>query len=167
MYNIIIHINLRSKTMNSIIFFPGYKTPVKRYISYFPGFKLCEVTNYNYNCGDSSVLTHSIGLVNALIYFSQQNIKPKHIVAMDPPHLSNDSMLRKIKGGDKSLAEIYQRFIDSDINMKDWNITIYRNINKKNDKDNDKYSEIIYYNEDTHYPYQIRNVRNSIVAKLT
>lgn len=88
MYNIIIHFeivifqeimsNSREKTF--IIFFRGYKTSIKRYMPYFPGFNLCHVSDCNDIQSDSKVLTHSVGLVEALIYFSKENIKPVHIL---------------------------------------------------------------------------------------
>ena len=157
-----------STAKRSIIFFGGYKTPIKRYISYFPGFELCSVTECNYCSGlSSNILTHSIGLVNALIYFSEQNIKPTYIIAMDPPNLFHDNISKKIQGDDKTLSAIYQQYRDTNINLSDWNITVFRNISKKDDKDTGVYSGVRYYTQDTHYPYQIQAVRNSIVSMLT
>ena len=148
-----------------IIFFGGYKTPIKRYTSYFPGFQLYSITD----CNDetllhSNILTHSIGLVEALLYFSNLKIKPNHIIAMDPPNLSVKSIAKRIHGEDKILSGIYQKYNDSDINLSEWTITIFRNKNK--DADSDLYFKIKYYTQDTHHPYQIKTVRDSIISML-
>ena len=150
-----------------VIFFGGYKTPIKRYTSYFPGFYLYSVTDCNDDIlSESNILTHSIGLVEALLYFSERKIKPNHIIAMDPPTLSFTSIAERIHGEDKVLSGIYQKYNNSNINLSEWTITIFRNKNKNIDADVDLYSKIIYYTQDTHHPYQIKTVRDSIISML-
>lgn len=151
----------------SILFFGGHMTPLKRYVSYFPGFELCPIdsnSHLSYN-----ILTHSIGLVNALIYLSQQTIATGalvNIVAMDPPDLSGENIRDKISNGDEVISSIYQRFQNINLDFENLNVVVFRNIKKKEYTDVWMYSDVRYYDQDTHHPYRIKSVRDSIITLL-
>jgi hypothetical protein len=125
-----------------LIIFPGKNTPLKRYRPYFPGYALREIKE-----GDNPdvVLCHSWGIIDALKYCNEHNIRPR-IVSMDGSNLTG-------KG----------------VSAKGFYIFSFRSHSRTTEDDNGFYREQYYYDlpEDVrHYPYMNREIRNRILKLL-
>ena len=165
------------------LFFTGHKTPFKRYKSYFQTIDLIPDPDPDLGPGGLSpwyidhiesadqkigILTHSIGLVNALIYCSSTKIKPKIILAIDPPDISRLAIQNKLNDSKlpDDLRVIYEKFIkiiDAGDEFLDFPICLFRNIKNKDYTDTKIYSSLNYYPSDTHYPYMNRSDRDRIL----
>lgn len=152
--------------MNPILFFGEYKTPLEHYIPYFPTLNLKTPLFHDHNIQSNvSILTHSNGIVNALVFCELRKIKPK-IICIDPPDIFKDHIEAKIgKGLNQDLEEVYRTFLDFDIKVKKYKIIVFRNSQLKF-SDTDLFSKIVFYNEPTHYPYEIPKLRNKILQLL-
>lgn len=139
--------------------------PLKRYESYFQGYKLVSLNNYT-STSVEFILTHSVGLIKCLIWCNECNVHPT-IIAMDPPSIDSAYVDKKINiSHDLVLRGIYERFKKLNIDASVYNITVFRPESKTHYVDSQLYKEIIYYNQDTHYPYMIKSVRNKVLSLI-
>lgn len=151
--------------MSTITFVEGYNMPFKRYASYFPGYQLISLDGANTK-NISVILTHSLGLIKCLMWCKEREMRPK-IIAMDPPSIdlgSLDNIINSHK--DKKLVNIYRQFKEYDIDITEYHIVVFRPESKSSNIDSELYTEIIYYKEDTHYPYMIKVIRNHIIKRV-
>ncbi len=120
--------------MVQILFFPGYRTPIKRYQSYFPNVEL--VTKLD----DEKIrviLCHSIGILHALEYCESHQIWPD-IVCMDGSYLTPGFVINK----SPEIQKIYNNFFYLQIDPAKYKIYLFRFIERKHE---DIYYKIIYY----------------------
>ena len=143
--------------MTSILFFPGYRTPIKRYQSYFSNLKL--VTEMDEN-SIKVILCHSIGILHALEYCEIHQIQPK-IVCMDGSYLTPEYVINK----PPQIQQIYDHFFSLKIDPHKYMIYLFRFAGKKHE---DLYHQIVYYTyiKNSHHPYMDRTLRNKIVRLL-
>lgn len=151
--------------MSHTIYFTGYKMHPKRYSSYFPKISFVYNPSINEPINTNIVITHSVGIISALIYCSETKQKPS-IIALDPPDISIDAIKAKINTLDTDLKYIYEKYLNSFIKVTDYDVNVYRNIKNKSYMDNNFYKFMNYYDEDTHYPYTIKKIRDAITKKL-
>ena len=57
---------------------------------------------------------------------------------------------------------IYNHYLDSNINLKDYNVHLFANIKNIISYEKD-FKSIYYYSNDTHYPYEDKYLRNLIL----
>jgi hypothetical protein len=158
------------------LFFTGWNQSPKRYKSYFPTIEFIydPLPTLQSNLIDEEhqtqfkAMTHSLGLVKALIYCSSCNIKsrPMIILAIDPPDISVHAIRVKLNQGiPQDLHAIYQLYIDLVEKNQIPPIPIHLYRNKKNEKylDTDIYRSLTFYQSDTHYPYMVRSHRDQIL----
>lgn len=157
------------------LFFTGYKTPSKRYKSYFPNLDMIYdppdiLDNVNQPI-NVCAMTHSVGLINALIFYKKHEslIQRIQIVAIDPPDISDQAIAQQLNDQtlDHDLKQIYKQYIDLDIfkSMNNpVNIILYRNIKNLGFYDSEYYNESYYYQSDTHYPFMNKLLRNRILV---
>ncbi len=140
-----------------LTFFPGYKTPIKRYNSYFPEHKLvAEITD--------TFLVHSFGLIQALILCHDKGIFPKKIIAMDTPNICRCKIEEKLLLlTDEELKKGYKNYLDRNISPEKYNIILFREERKKDYGDEKFYTSIIYYSGD-HHPYKVKKIREKILS---
>ena len=163
-------IHTNSNSIN--LFFTGYMMPFKRYKSYLPNIAMIPdpVEPIDSNDCQISALTHSVGLVKALIYCLKHGVKFKVILAIDPPDISDSEIIKKLNDQNlpNSLKTIYEEYIYLRRNMtildSDIPICLYRNIKNKDYMDSINYSSLNYYHSDTHYPYTDRSLRDQILG---
>lgn len=133
----------------------------KRYISYFPNQKI----TFNITSDQPSmIITHSLGLINALIYCSEIKSTSIKIIAIDPPDISLDSIKERFLNMPYDLKEIYKKYLDNNINISHYNVYLFRNIKNLNYLDTPLYKYKEYYKKDTHYPYEDKLLRQRILS---
>jgi hypothetical protein len=164
------------------LFFTGYKMYPKNYICYFPKIdlifdpvstenqkfsELCSIENQKFSelCSNV-VITHSVGIIKCLNYFHSSKTKPLIIISIDPPDISIDAIKNRYDDLNHDLKLIYDQFLEKDINVSNYNISIYRNRKKFDYKDKNIYKVINYYDEDTHHPYTIKKIRDKIIKDI-
>ena len=160
-----------------VLFFTGYQTPLKQYKSYFSMSTLVENDKNHDKC-----ITHSVGIIKAIIWAYNNNIKLT-ILAIDPPDLSSDVINSKIQDEklDTPLRELYKEYVSQNIDISKYKIYIFRNkknetygdnnlytqVNVRSKKESSEYEKNIeYYKDDTHYPYTIKHIRDKIISKF-
>jgi len=154
------------------LFFTGYNCPFKRYGSYFP--KTIEFipdpspSDPCFTDGQTKIkiMTHSAGLVKALIFCSLTGIRPRMILAIDPPNISEQVIRTKLNDGKlpSDLYSIYEKFLSISNKEEIFQIPICLYRNQKNQYlDTDIYKSLHFYQTDTHYPYMIRSHRDQIL----
>lgn len=157
------------------LFFTGYKMPFDRYRSYFPKLNhipdpipdevIRQITSND--PAAINIMTHSVGLVKALIFCMINEIKPTIILAIDPPCISEEEIVKKLDDNDlpqdlKNIYDSYIRLINE--KMFPWiPICLYRNMKNKDYSDSRYYNELNYYPSDTHYPYMVKKARDQIL----
>lgn len=155
------------------LFFTGFKMPFKRYKPYFPGLDLInpdidiDIENIDNKDKKISIMTHSVGLIKALIFCMNNKINPVIILAIDPPDISEHVIAQKLNNLElpDDLLVIYRQYNELvAINgFPDLQIHLYRNIKNKHYMDKIYYESVCYYESDTHYPYMDRLSRDHIV----
>ncbi len=134
----------------NLLFFGGRSTPLKRYQSYFKFYKLVTITDWNHDCDNLIILTHSLGILQCLVWCHQNQIQPKLIISMDGVSLCHPIPVISLDG---TISPIYNIYQQSGINPKNYKIHVFRPANKLNYGDENIYQQITYYNLNTHYPY--------------
>jgi hypothetical protein len=157
--------------MTDIAFFCGYKVPPKRYISYFSKLNLVFDPLISGNESKSKkypiIITHSYGIINALMYCEELVYFPTLIIAIDPPDISIDNIKSKLLSDlSVDLKTSYNRYLEQKISLDNYNIYVYRNINKKNYLDTGSYKNVYWYNFESHYPYTNKKIRDDIYALI-
>ena len=112
------------------------------------------------------IITHSMGIISALNYCFENKINPKLIVAMDPPDISNQAIKLRYNDMNENFKKIYDIFLNSSIDITNYNIHNIRNAKNSEYIDNSLYKQIYFYNKDTHYPYHIKEIRDRIVEAV-
>jgi|SRR6185437_6607977 len=139
-----------------VVLFPGYNCSPKIYESYFPKLKFVsdkEINNYNQQI---IILSHSIGIVDAILWVRTNSIVNYFIVAMDPPVM--EKIVRLFK--DDDLKDKYDKFFEIEEQIDYSRIHVFRSDDKRGLKD--KFINVTYYDDYTHYPYQVKKQRDRI-----
>lgn len=129
---------------------------MKLYESYFPKFNLVSGENVK---EPVIIMSHSIGVVDALVWIRERKVKKYTFVAMDPPIMG-----RMITSEDKQLEEKYKKFVEIANEIDYDKVQVYRNSERKELVD--RFTNVIYYEHDTHYPYQVKRIRDQIIDNL-
>jgi len=158
---------ITSSESEYILFFTGYKTPSKRYKSYFPKEKFIFDPPSTLSFPIRVILTHSVGLVQALNYCCETKSQYVKIVAMDPPDISKKAINERFNTLADDLKEVYKRYLDNNLNVVDYNVHIVRNIKNINFSDKEFYKSTYYYSKDTHYPYEDKYLRDKIIEFIS
>lgn len=147
------------------MFFTGHKTAPKNYLAYFPKQSFVFDPTTAQEC--KHIVTHSVGLVKAILYCLKFEIKPTVLVALDPPDLSIEAVQARFPTLPAELKLLYTDFILA-LTKIDWRaFPIYCMRDSRHQcLDTPCYTEIFYYKEETHYPYQIKHLRDKILARL-
>ena len=135
----------KNPTKQVIYMCPGHNAPLKKYISYFPMFDLKHLNDYDPLKDLNSfvvVLCHSMGILAAMDFLSA-NIDKKQVfvVAMDPQSYNEQP---NTNSNTNSNVYVFARQGRSDVQS----------------------NNLILYDEQTHYPYQIKSVRDKIVKLI-
>lgn len=157
---------MASSTRPIILFCKGYNMPMKRYTSYFDKYTLKELDeDREIPKNISVILTHSAGLVKCILWVHRNNVWPK-IIAMDPPDLDNSSINAKLFRGELhiDLLDMYREYLKCNINLDHYSIIVFKPLHKK--INNGSGQTTIYYKEDTHYPYEIKHIRDKILSLI-
>jgi hypothetical protein len=95
-------------TLHQLVLFSGYHVPEKRYKAFLPGI----VIDPNQLGEEQSILTHSCGIIKALLFCQIHSFTPKMIVAMDPPDVSKAAILARLPELPHDLQVLYQKFLE-------------------------------------------------------
>jgi hypothetical protein len=125
--------------MIKVLFFPGKNTPLKRYKSYFPTFDLTQF--YDVSNPPKIIMCHSAGIHDALLWVRTHSSK-LCIVCMDPQKISPDDLPITVP------------------------LYLFRKQKTYDEEDTKFYSAHVHYSIDTHYPYQVKSIRNAIVNTI-
>jgi hypothetical protein len=149
------------------LFFTGWKFPSKRYQAYFPtmNFIFDPVTMPYAKDEDIVILTHSVGLIKALIFCKEQKINPRVIIAMDTPDISLLAILDRMQINEAILNNYYVKFMDLQIDPQLFNIISFRQKSKKLEfQDCVFYKLNQYYAQPTHNPFEIKLLRDRMTT---
>jgi hypothetical protein len=149
--------------MSQCVFFTGYKMHSKRYTSYFPELNMVYDSLPSNNEYFDIILTHSVGIIKALNYCFENKFRPLIIIAMDPPDISEKTIRERYNDMDYNLKKIYDNFYSNVIDISAYPVHVIRNRKNIGYTDKDLYKDIYFYDQDTHYPYQIKAIRDKIV----
>jgi hypothetical protein len=166
--------SLRTDHTMMNLFFTGYNCPFKRYRSYFPKtIEFIPDPSPSDPCFTDkqikiNIMTHSVGLVKALIFCSLTGIRPIIILAIDPPDISEQEIQIKLSNGglglSPDLCSIYEKFMSISDKEEIFQIPICLYRNQRNQcLDTNIYKSLHFYQTDTHYPYMVRSHRDQIL----
>lgn len=149
-----------------MLFFTDYKTPSKRYKSYFPKHDLTFDPNTDQKDG-CIILTHGVGLIKAINFCVKNKTRPSRIIAINPPDISILSIISKYSKLLDELQSIYGEYLKNSVDAYSFNIHCFRNINNAGYLDKVYYKGIFYYQENTHNPYEVKQLRDKILELCT
>lgn len=144
-----------------VVLFPGYNCHQKLYESYFPKLQLISPENITKYDQHITILTHSIGIVDAILWVREHSISNYNIIAMDPPVMCKVSRFFR----DDVLKLKYEKFFEIENDVDYSKIQVFRSDDKRGLLD--KFKNVIYYDDITHYPYQVKKIRDEILCKLS
>jgi len=147
-----------------MLFFCGYKMAPKRYTSYFKDLPMTFDPTTTENKEPCEIMTHSVGLVRAILFCLKNDMRPTKIIAMDPPDSSPEAIMARFDTLPPDLKPVYAEFLAAKPNLKEFNIVCWRNA--KNRGFSDHYASINYYELDTHYPYENKKLRDDIMREI-
>jgi hypothetical protein len=154
-----------------MLFFTGYGMAPKRYIGYFASLELTfnptDKKDSGTNGTSTIIITHSAGIIKALLYCYKYKINPSRIIAIDPPDISKDSIINRLYTLPDNLKALYNEFLDSDIKTQDYPIVSFRDIQKQEYSDKMYYICIKYYKDGGHLPYEKKSLRDNIIDMCT
>ncbi len=140
--------------------------PTKRYKAYFSQIDFIFDPDSADETKEYVILTHSCGLLKALIFCTLHKIMPKRIVSMDCPNLNRDAMMERMKTMDENLKMLYINFLKFVPNISDYPIVSLRRENDSVSSDHVLFQKNLLYSEPTHYPYEHKLIRDQIVTLL-
>jgi hypothetical protein len=139
-----------------IYLFSGYKVSPKRYNAY-----LADIIIDPTDAKDvKQILTHSVGLVKALLFCQDKNLSPQLIVAMDPPDLRVEAIRAKLSILNPDLQTLYIRFLKENP-PKPRLIYCYRSMANK--AEDDANFDCVTRYVGSHYPFEHTHLRHNML----
>ena len=143
-----------------MLFFCGYKMSPKRYLPYFPDRRFVfNPDSVPEGVQSDLIVTHSVGLVQAIVFCAKLNFVPRKIVAIDPPDISPSAIAARFDTLSQELKALYTEYLL--LHFKPLNVVCWRNHRNRNYDDANCYTAIIYYVEDTRHPYMYKSLRKA------
>jgi len=166
----------------TLLLFTGHKVPAKRYKGLIDHLDTRNVIVIGTDDPEPKldilecpiIVGHSVGILRALVYCHKNGIGPRRVISLDGSYL-NRELLK-----DSERTDLFQDYIDSDVDPRNYGIHLFRhikNVNTENylnanqsnkDAMNDTdYASVYYYTEKCgHYPFESKRLLNLILAKI-